>query len=75
MLVLRPFLFLNADAFSWVGHLFTYVKTCERVGRVDFEQRSRVYNTVRYNVVFFHVDPDNRVIMESQCSKHTRNYS
>ena len=32
-----------------MGHLFTYLKTCER-GRVkDFEQRSRVYNAVRYN--------------------------
>ena len=37
-----------------IGHLFTYVKTCERVGRVkDFEQRSRIYNTVRYNAGFF----------------------
>ena len=44
------------------GAFATYVKTCER-GRVkDFEQRSRVYNA------FFPVDPDNRVIMESQCS-------
>jgi len=38
-----------------VGWAFVYV--CER-GRVkDFEQRSRVYNAVRYNVVFFPVDP------------------
>ena len=52
----------------WMGHLFTYVKTCER-GRVkDFEQRSRVYNAVRYNA-FFPVDPDDRVTMESQCSQ------
>ena len=37
-----------------------YVKTCEK-GRVkDFEQRSRVYN------MFFPVDPDDHVIMESQ---------
>ena len=40
----------------WVGHLFTYVKICER-GRVkDFEQWSRVYNAGRYNA-FFPVDP------------------
>ena len=35
----------------WVGHLFMYVKTCER-GRVklkDFEQWSRVYNVTPYN--------------------------
>jgi len=37
-----------------VGHLFTYVKTWER-GRVN-----------HYNA-FFPVDPDDRVIMESQC--------
>jgi len=35
-----------------VGHLFTYVKTCERDGDKDFEQQSRVYNAVRYNAVF-----------------------
>ena len=36
----------------WMGHLFTYVETCER-GRVkDVEQRSRVYNAVRYNAFF-----------------------
>ena len=49
-----------------VGGAFVYVyeKTCES-GRVkDFEQRSRVYNAVRYNAVFFPVD---RVIMELQC--------
>ena len=35
------------------GRLCTYVKTCES-GRVkDFEQRSRIYNTVRYNAGFF----------------------
>jgi len=46
------------------------VKTCER-GRVKyFNQRSRVYYTVRYND-FFHVDPDDRVIMESQCIQDT----
>jgi len=40
--------------YMWVGHLFTYVKTCER-GRVkDFEQRSHAYNAT---------------IMESQCIK------
>jgi len=36
----------------WVGHLFTYVKTCERGKVKDFEQRSSVYNAVRYNVFF-----------------------
>ena len=56
-----------------------FVSICER-GRVkDFEQRSRVYNAVRYNAVFitrsvitwfFPVDPDDRVIMELQCSKN-----
>jgi len=36
-----------------MGHLFKYVKTYER-GRVkDFEQQSRVYNAVCYNVDFF----------------------
>ena len=45
-----------------VGGVFVYVcETCER-GRIkDFEQRSRVYNAVRYNAVhcnaFFPVDP------------------
>ena len=48
-----------------MGHLFTYVKTCERDHVKDFEQRLRVYNAVRYNA-FFPVDPDNRVIMELQ---------
>jgi len=43
-----------------VWHSVTYVKTV-------FEQRSRVYNAVRYTV-FFLVDPDDRVIMESQCT-------
>ena len=34
------------------GIFFTDVKACER-GRVkDFEQRSRVYNGVRYNAVY-----------------------
>jgi len=36
----------------WVGHLFTYVKTCERSRVKDFEQRSRVYNAVCYNIGF-----------------------
>jgi len=49
---------------QWVGHLFTYVKSCER-GRVkDFEQRSCVYYVVHYNS-FFSMNPD---IMESQCT-------
>jgi len=49
-----------------VGHLFTYVKTCER-GRVkDFEQRSRVYNAVCYNA-FFPLDPNDHGMMESHC--------
>ena len=51
---------------TWVGHLFTYVKTCERGHVNDFEQRSRVYNAVRYNA-FFLLDPDDRDLMESQC--------
>ena len=51
----------------WMGHLFTYVKTCERDRVKDFEQRSRVYNVVCYKA-FFPVDPDDRVTMESQCS-------
>ena len=49
-----------------VGKAFVY--GCER-GRVklkDFEQRSHVYNAVRYNA-FSPVDPDDRVIMEPQC--------
>ena len=51
-----------------------YVKTCES-GRIkDFEQRSRVYNVVRYNAGFFPVDPDNRVIMELQCSTFSGNF-
>ena len=29
-----------------------------------------VYNAVHYSAVFFPVDPDNRVIMESQCNKY-----
>ena len=33
----------------WVGHLFTYVKTCERDRVKDFEQRLRVNKAVRYN--------------------------
>ena len=33
----------------WVGHLFTYVKTCERDRVNDFEQWSCVYKAVRYN--------------------------
>ena len=37
---------------SWMGHVSMYVKTRER-GRIkDFEQRSRVYNAVRYNAGF-----------------------
>ena len=52
---------------KWVGHLFMYVKYCER-GRVKhFEQRLCVYNVVRFNV-FPPVDPDDRVIMESMCT-------
>jgi len=40
-------------------------------GRVkDFKQRLRVYNAVRYNP-FFPMDPDDRVIMESQCIYNT----
>ena len=42
-----------------VGGAFVYVyeKTCES-GRVkDFEQRSRVYNVVRYNTFFFLLTP------------------
>ena len=35
-----------------MGHLFTYVKTCERDHVKDFEQRLRVYNAVRYNAGF-----------------------
>ena len=47
---------MSHTQWRWVGHLFTYVKTCER-GRVkDFEQRSRMYNIVRYNAVFFNED-------------------
>ena len=35
-----------------MGHLFTYVNTCER-GRVKgIEQRWHVYNAVRYNAFF-----------------------
>ena len=45
-----------------VGGAFVYV--CVK----DFEQRSRVYNAVHYNA-FFPVDPDDRVIMELQCSR------
>ena len=52
----------------WVGHLFMYVKTCERDRVKDFEQRSRVYNRVRYNAGFFPWTHDDRVVMESQCS-------
>ena len=37
---------------QWVGHLFMYVKTCERDRVKDFEQRSRVYNRVRCNAFF-----------------------
>ena len=47
----------------WVGHLFTYVKTCERGKVKDFEQRLSVYNAVRYNGFF----PVDLFIMESQC--------
>ena len=47
----------------WVRHLLTYVKSCGR-GRVkDFEQRSCVYNAG------FFMDPEDRVVMELQCSK------
>ena len=46
----------------WVGHLFTYVKTCERDRVKDFEQRSRVYIAC-----FFLMDHDDRFIMELQC--------
>ena len=57
---------MSHTKWRWVGHLSMYVKTCER-GRIkDFEQRSRVYNEVRINPLFS-VDPDDRVIMESQC--------
>ena len=52
----------------WSGYLFTYVTTCEWGCVKDFEQRSHVYNAVGYNG-FFPVDPDDRVIMESQCSR------
>ena len=44
-----------------------YVKTCERGHVKDFEQRSRVYNAVLFDAVF-PVDPDDRVIMELQCT-------
>ena len=52
-----------------VGNLFTYihVKTRKRGQIKDLDQRSRVYNVVHYNAGFFPVDPDNCVIMESQC--------
>ena len=43
-----------------VGGAFVYV--CERGRGKDFE-----YNAVRYNK-FFPIDPDDRIIMESQCS-------
>jgi len=45
-------------AFLYICH---YVKTCERGGVKDFEQRLRVHG-------FFPVDPYSRIIMESQCS-------
>ena len=44
-----------------VGWAFVYV--CERDRDIDFAQRSRVYNAVRYNAFF----PLDRVIMVSQC--------
>mgnify|MGYP000190427210 CR=1 FL=1 len=45
-----------------VGWAFVYV--CERDRVIDFEQRSRVYNAVRYNTF---TPPVDRVIMVSQC--------
>ena len=49
-----------------VGGAFVYV--CENL-LTDFEQQSRVYNVACYNAGGFPVDPDNRVIMESQCTR------
>jgi len=34
---------MSHTKWRWLGHLFTYVKTCERRRVKDFEQRSRVY--------------------------------
>ena len=63
---------MSHTKWQWVGHLFTYVKTCERDRVKDIEQQSRVYYTVRYNA-FFLMDPDGPVIMEWQCiSKHCK---
>ena len=56
---------MSHTKWRWVGHLFTYVKNCERDRVIDFEQQSGVYNAVRYNA-FFPVDPDDRVIIELQ---------
>ena len=47
----------------WVGHLFTYVKTCERDCVKDVLNNGRKYITR-----FSPEDPDNRVIKESQCT-------
>jgi len=47
------------------------VKTRESSRIKDFEQRSCVYNADRYNS-FFPVDPDDRVIMELQCTMNLR---
>ena len=51
-----------------VGGAFVYVcDNCER-GRVkEFEQRSR-YITRSVITLFFPMDPEHRVIMESQCT-------
>ena len=62
---------MSHTKWRWVGHLFTYFKTCERSRVKDFEQRSRVYYTVRYNTGFFPWTRDDHVIMESQCNMNT----
>ena len=47
-----------------------FVNVCEKRRVKVFEKQSRVYNEVRYNV-FFTLDPNDRVIMESQCITRT----
>ena len=58
-----------------VGHLFTYVKTCERGLVFYFEQRSHVYNAICYNAGFFRGPRRPRYNGVTVYKENVRNYS
>jgi len=56
-----------------VAHLFTYVKPVKEVA-LKVLNNGGVYITQSVITLFFSVDPDDRVIMESQCN-HNENFT